>query len=49
MVADRCRALVVPEDQANVHLFVSNQSFEDPAVGMAVSIDGEVVDFDEGR
>lgn len=49
VVADPLSALVVPEDQANVHLFVSNQSFEDPAVRMAVRIDGELVldqDFD---
>jgi hypothetical protein len=33
----------VSQDRANVHLIVSNQSFEDPVVGLAVAIDGEVV------
>lgn len=33
----------VPEDRANVHLIVSNQSFDDPVVAMAVAVDGEVV------
>jgi hypothetical protein len=30
----------VPERDANLHLWLSNQSFEDPEVGLTVSIDG---------
>lgn len=35
--------LAVAEDEANVHLYVTNQAFADPAVAMSVTIDGEVV------
>lgn len=35
--------LATSEDDANVHLYVSNQSFEDPAVTMRVRLEDAVV------
>lgn len=42
-VPEPVSSLAVTEDEANVHLYATNQSFEDPAVAMVVTIDAEVV------
>lgn len=47
VVARPLSSSAVAEEDANVHLFVTNQSFEDPVVRVAVTVDGgPVVDQD---
>ncbi|WP_392542799.1 hypothetical protein [Oryzobacter telluris] len=43
VVARPMSTLAVTEEEATVHLWVSNQSFEEPDVELRVSVDGEVV------
>ena len=40
VVARPLSPAAVAEEDANVHLFVSNQAFEDPVVRVALSVDG---------